>query len=67
MPTEVLTELWNIKDSIAKEHRYDLDELAEYFRKRQAGKSKDSVQQASNITAEQDAPVAPSAAAFFSE
>ena len=35
MATEVLTELWNVKDSIAKEHDYDIDKLAKYLRKKQ--------------------------------
>ena len=31
MATEVLTELWDIKDNIAKEHDYDIDKLAKYL------------------------------------
>ena len=35
MATEVLTELWNIKDNIAKEYDYDIDKLATYLMERQ--------------------------------
>ena len=36
MTDEVLKELWNTKDIIAKEHGYSIDDLAEYFLKKQA-------------------------------
>jgi hypothetical protein len=35
MATEVLTELWKIKDDIAKEHGYDIDNLAKYLMEKQ--------------------------------
>lgn len=36
MTDEVLQELWAIKDTIAKEHCYDIDALAEYFLQKQS-------------------------------
>jgi len=38
MTDEVLKELWNTKDSIAKEHGYSIDGLAEYYLKKQASR-----------------------------
>lgn len=38
MTDEVLKELWNTKDSIAKEHDYSIDGLAEYYLKKQASR-----------------------------
>ena len=39
MPDEIIKELWEIKDSIAREHGYDIDRLVAYLRatKRPAG------------------------------
>lgn len=36
MTDELLQELWDTKDNIAKEHGYNMDALAEYFRNQQA-------------------------------
>jgi len=36
MVDEVLKELWDAKDTIAKEHGYSVDRVAEYFLKKQA-------------------------------
>ena len=36
MTDEVLKELWDTKDNIAKEHGYSIDALAEYYLKKQA-------------------------------
>mgnify|MGYP003563609121 FL=1 len=38
MTDEVLKELWDTKDNIAKEHGYSVDALAEYFLKKQAAR-----------------------------
>ena len=38
MTDEVLRELWNTKDSIAKEYGYSIDALAEYYLKKQASR-----------------------------
>lgn len=35
MTDEVLKELWDIKDNIAKEYGYSVDALAEYYLKKQ--------------------------------
>jgi len=35
MTDEILKELWNTKDNIAKEHDYNIDALAEYYLKKQ--------------------------------
>ena len=35
MTNEVLFELWTAKDNIAKEHDYDIDSLAAYYRQKQ--------------------------------
>ena len=32
MPDEIIKELWEIKDAIAREHGYDLDALVRYLR-----------------------------------
>jgi len=42
MATEVLTELWDIKDSIAKEHDYNIDNLAKYLMKKQVLQGEDA-------------------------
>jgi hypothetical protein len=38
MTDEVLKELWDTKDSIAKEHGYSIDSLAEYYLKKQTSR-----------------------------
>ena len=35
MTDDILKELWNTKDNIAKEHGYSIDGLAEYYLKKQ--------------------------------
>ena len=32
MPDEIITELWQIKDAIAREHNYDIDALVAYLK-----------------------------------
>ena len=32
MKDEVITELWAVKDAIAREHNYDIDGLFRYFK-----------------------------------
>jgi hypothetical protein len=39
MTNEVLFELWTTKDNIAKEHDYDIDSLAAYYRDKQVQKT----------------------------
>ena len=34
MADEIIEELWRVKDEIAREHGYDVDRLAAYFRRR---------------------------------
>ena len=38
MSDEIIKDLWEIKDSIAREHRYDIDRLVAYLRTRQRPK-----------------------------
>ena len=38
MTDDVLQELWNTKDSIAKEHGYSIDELADYYLEKQTSR-----------------------------
>ena len=35
MTDEILEELWNTKDGIAKEHGYDIEALAKYYQVKQ--------------------------------
>ena len=35
MADEIIEELWRIKDDMAREHGYDVDRLAAYFRRRE--------------------------------
>ena len=35
MADEIIKELWRIKDDMAREHGYDIDRLAAYFRRRE--------------------------------
>lgn len=34
MADEIIEEVWRVKDEIAREHGYDIDRLAAYFRRR---------------------------------
>ena len=56
MTDEVLKELWATKDSIAKEHGYNIDELAEYFLQKQSSRRGRFRLDEQNLKAEQDAP-----------
>ena len=38
MSDEIIREMWEIKDSIAKEHGYDVDRIVAYIRTRQRPK-----------------------------
>ena len=38
MTDEVLKELWDTKDSIAKEYGYNIDRLADYYLNKQASR-----------------------------
>ena len=38
MTDEILKELWESKDNIAKEHGYSVDALAEYYLKKQTAR-----------------------------
>jgi len=56
MTDEVLTELWNTKDSIAKEHGYKIDGLAQYYLKKQTTRHGPFHQKEKAKKAEQIAP-----------
>lgn len=60
MTDEVLKELWNTKDSIAKEHGYSIDGLAEYYLAKQLTRRGRFQQEEKTLKAEQvaqsDAP-----------
>lgn len=56
MTDDVLKELWNIKDNIAKEHGYNIDGLAEYYLKKQASRHGRFHREMSRNKAEQGAP-----------
>lgn len=43
MPDETIKELWRIKDSIAREHGYDVEALALYLRGRSASEDRRTV------------------------
>lgn len=53
MTNEVLFELWATKDNIAKEHDYDIDSLAAYYRHKQDQKTSSTV--TTTVIAEQGA------------
>lgn len=40
MTDDVLKELWAIKDNIAKEHDYKIDQLAKFFLQKQSAQDK---------------------------
>jgi len=56
MTDEVLRELWAIKDNIAKEHGYNIDELAEYFLQKQSSRRDRFHRDGRNMKAEIGAP-----------
>jgi hypothetical protein len=56
MTDEVLEELWATKDDIAKEHGYDIDELAEYFLQKQSPRRGRFHRDERDMKAEQGAP-----------
>lgn len=56
MNDEVLRELWAIKDNIAKEHSYNIDELAEYFLQKQSSRRGGFHRDERNMQAKQGAP-----------
>lgn len=43
MPDEILKELWKVKDTIAREHGYDLRALGLYLRNREAAEGQQVV------------------------
>ncbi len=53
MTDEILQELWNTKDNIAKEHGYDIDDLAAYYLHKQTTRLQTLGQEKTNIKAEQ--------------
>jgi len=56
MTDEVLKELWTTKDSIAKEHGYNIDALAEYFLQKQSARHGRFHREERDMNAEQSAP-----------
>ena len=44
MTDEVLQELWNAKDNIAKEHAYDIDNLVAFFQFKSKSRVKTNTQ-----------------------
>jgi hypothetical protein len=58
MPDEILTELWKIRDAIAKEHGNDLDSLVAYLRSKEKLDSQGVVDlHAARTTADKSPPV----------
>ncbi len=43
MKDNILKELWNVKDSIAKEHNYNIDNLVNFFKDKENKNKKDVV------------------------
>ena len=43
MPDEIITELWQIKDSIAREHGYDIDALVAHLQTKKRPKGQQVV------------------------
>ena len=41
MADEIIEEVWRIKDEIAREHGYDIDRLAAYFRRRERERARE--------------------------
>jgi len=57
MPDEIIRELWEIKDSIAREHGYDVESLVTHLRSRKRPEGERVVDlHAMRGTAEQGAP-----------
>lgn len=56
MTDEVLKELWATKDNIAKEHSYNIDELAAHFLRKQSLRRGRFHWDKRDLKAEQDAP-----------
>ena len=43
MPDEIIEELWRIKDSIAREHGYDIEALVAYFQNKEKAEGRQIV------------------------
>ena len=57
MSDEIIEELWQIKDSIAREHDYDIESLVAHLQTKQRSASQQVVDlRALRQTAEQDVP-----------
>ncbi len=56
MTDEVLKELWETKDNIAKEHGYSIEGLAEYYLKKQTSRHGRFHQKDKESKAEQEIP-----------
>ena len=65
MIDEVLQDLWNTKDNIAREHAYDIDKLVAYYQFKQESRAKESSEGKSGIEAEQGHPADPENAPRF--
>ena len=60
MSDQIIEELWQIKDSIAREHGYDIESLAAYLQTKQRSADQQIVDlSALKRTADQGAPRAP--------
>lgn len=57
MTDEILKELWDMKDKIAKEHGYSVDALAEYYLKKQTARHGRFSQDVGENKAEQGAQI----------
>ena len=57
MADEIINELWEIKDAIAREHRYDIDALVAYLKTRKRPKGQRVARDSKEKDAPGDAPV----------
>lgn len=65
MTDEVLKELWNIKDNIAKEHAYNIDSLVAYYKLKSKTRTETNTKSRSKEKAEQGHPADPDTALRF--
>ena len=57
MPDEIIEELWQIKDNIAREHGYDIEALVAHLRTKKRSEGQQVVDlHAMRVTTEQDTP-----------
>jgi hypothetical protein len=65
MMDEVLQELWNTKDSIAREHGFDMDNLVAYYQSKQEARAKNSGESTAGGKTEPSHPADPQTAPRF--